>query len=99
MAVRMPDDDGRTLTFVLDYSSNIRGEIMQRQICHGPSARADPARLRPENAKTTVSKHLSDDAIIFGASAKRRQDHDDGPGSLRNHLNVDISPVDHKVLW
>jgi hypothetical protein len=95
----MPDYDGWALSLMFDHGGNIRREIVQRQICHGACARANAARLRPQNSKTFLRKQPSDDGVIFGAPPQRRQDDDDWAASLRNHFDVNFAPIHHEMLF
>jgi hypothetical protein len=83
--------------FVLDYSGNVRGKIVQRLAGHGTSAAADAARLGTQDAKAFLGEQRSDNAVIFSAAPKRRQDYKDWTRTLGDHLDMSVAAVHRGV--
>jgi len=62
---------------------------------HRAAALADPARLRPQHAKSGARQPLGNPVEIRCTAPERRQQHDARPASLRQHLDRHIGAPDH----
>jgi len=98
VAVGVAHDDRGAHAFVLDYCSDVGGEVVQRLVRHRAGARADAAGLGPQDAEAVLDEQPGDDVVVFGTATERRQDHDDRASSLRNHFDVCVAAVHNEPL-